>query len=108
MRSAILTIAIILGIVISTNGQATHRPFPYHTKYAAGSIKPSHLRQAELDKTTADFYAVWKKQYVKNDCADPSQYYILNDEENVKANKPVICCLIRVCLIWGGYCYLIF
>lgn len=91
MRSAILTIAIICGIGISTYGQAAHRPFPHHTKYVTGSIKPSHLRPAELDKATADFYAVWKKKYVKNDCADPSQYYILNDEENVKANKPVIC-----------------
>lgn len=91
MRSAVLTIAIIWGIGISTYGQSAQRPFPHHTKYAAGSIKPSHLRQAELDKATVDFYAVWKKRYVKNNCTDPSQYYILNDEENVKANKPVIC-----------------
>lgn len=91
MRSAILTITIILGIGFSVFGQTAQRPFPHHTKYAAGSIKPAHLKQADLDKATANFYAVWKKQYVKNDCADVSQYYILNDEENVKAKKPVIC-----------------
>ena len=91
MNSPILTIAIIWGIGISASGQSVQRPFPHHTRYASGSIKPMHLQQAELDKATAEFYDAWKKQYVKNDCEDPSQYYVLNDEENVKANKPVIC-----------------
>lgn len=44
------------------------RPFPQHTTYAAGSIKPSHRTQAELDKAVRDAYRLWKISYLKTGC----------------------------------------
>lgn len=39
-------------------------PFPQHTVYSEGTIKPNHVTQAELDETTAVFYDLWKAKYL--------------------------------------------
>lgn len=87
----IVAIGIVIGIYNSAIGQAPEHPFPNHTKYSIGTIKPSHLSQAELDIAVKKFYTVWKMNYIKHDCADPHQYYVLNDEDNVKSKQQVIC-----------------
>ena len=86
---------LAIGMAIGMNGcvvaQALKHSFPNHTKYAAGSVKPSLHPQAELDNAARKFYTVWKNNYLKHDCADPKQYYVLNDEENVKTRHTVVC-----------------
>ena len=55
------------------------RPFPQHTVYTAGTIKPSASNQAELDKATADFYKLWKQKYLRE--AAPGQLYVFANAE---------------------------
>ncbi len=55
------------------------RPFPQHTHYATGSIKPSHVTQAQLDGVTSAFYDSWRKKYLVAGC-EPRQFYVLDDE----------------------------
>nr|MBB6147748.1 endo-1,4-beta-D-glucanase Y [Mucilaginibacter sp. SP1R1] len=57
------------------NAQTVLKPFPQHNTYAAGTIKPSHLPQQQLDRQVCAFYTQWKTRYVKPGCYK-NQYYI--------------------------------
>ncbi|WPU93032.1 glycosyl hydrolase family 8 [Mucilaginibacter sabulilitoris] len=57
------------------NAQAVLKPFPQHSAYTTGSVKPSHLPQQQLDKQVTTYYDQWKARYVKAGCAK-DQYYI--------------------------------
>jgi len=46
-------------------GQTVLKPFPQHVKYFAGTIKPNHVSQTQLDNDVRDFYAQWKKRFIK-------------------------------------------
>ena len=59
------------------------RPFPQHTKYAAGSIKPSHVTQAQLDEAALAFYRKWKAKYLVPSLV-PGQFYVRVDEEGAE------------------------
>ncbi len=56
-------------------GQAPARPFPQHTAYYPGVIKPSHVTQQRMDDSVRAFYTAWKERYVNDDCGQ-GQYYI--------------------------------
>jgi len=43
---------------------APSRPFPQHVVYAAGTIKPNHRTQAQLDNDVRAFYQHWKAHYL--------------------------------------------
>ncbi len=43
------------------------RPFPQHTRYASGTILPSHRTQTQLDDDVRAYYATWKAQFLKAD-----------------------------------------
>jgi endo-1,4-beta-D-glucanase Y len=58
-----------------SRGQIPHKPFPIHTTYTKGVIKPNHISQRQLDEATLNFYWQWRKRYVKAACT-PGQYYI--------------------------------
>jgi endoglucanase len=45
--------------------QQALKPFPQRLKYSAGSIKPSHITQKQLDNAVESFYNQWKKRFVK-------------------------------------------
>jgi endo-1,4-beta-D-glucanase Y len=47
--------------------QHPYHPFPQHVKYFAGTIKPNHISQQQLDKATENFYSQWKARFVKTD-----------------------------------------
>lgn len=40
---------------------ASKRPFPQHTVYQSGTIKPDNVSQEVMDDAVADFYKTWKK-----------------------------------------------
>lgn len=87
-------ICIILFNIININSmysQNLNYPFPQNKNYFEGSINPKNHSQIELNKAAMLFYNLWKKAYLRNDCADPKQYYVLNDEENVKGRGSTIC-----------------
>lgn len=57
---------------------APRRPFPQHTLYTVGSIRPDIRTQKELDAEVADYFTRWKAHYlwtVPN--ADPLQKIVL-------------------------------
>jgi endo-1,4-beta-D-glucanase Y len=54
--------------------QQTQRPFPQHVKYFAGTIKPNHVSQSQLDNEVRDFYTQWKKRFIKNVPGKPESY----------------------------------
>ena len=55
--------------------QSLTKPFPQHTLYYKGTIKPDNHSQNELDKTVENFYLQWKARFVKN-APGKSQSYI--------------------------------
>ncbi|MFD0712523.1 glycosyl hydrolase family 8 [Paenibacillus sp. GCM10027626] len=57
-------------------GQGPFKAFPQHTAYAGGTIKPSHVTQAEMDATVKRLYDEWKKKYLKQNPYAPDQYYV--------------------------------
>ena len=92
--SPVVWLALIL--LLAANSFAPHagavetavlRPFPQHTKYAAGSIQPSHVTQAKLDDAALAFYRNWKAKYLVPS-RTPGQFYVRVDEEQVKGNGP--------------------
>ena len=56
-------------------GEVATMPFPQHSPYTKGTIKPNHLPQQQLDKQVEVFYDQWKKRYVKPGC-NPDESYI--------------------------------
>lgn len=64
----------------SSQGTGPYKPFPQHTAYTSGSIKPNHLQQAQLDATVARLYDEWKQKYLKKkpylQSSEPDQYYV--------------------------------
>lgn len=40
-------------------------PFPHHTKYIPGTIKPDTSSQGEMDDAVEQFYTSWKKHYIR-------------------------------------------
>ena len=68
-------LVVFLGISIRLYAQAPNRPFPQHTHYTKGSIKPDHISQSRLDKLTLSFYEQWKKRYIKSGC-HPGEYFV--------------------------------
>lgn len=55
-------------------------PFPQHTQYIAGSIKPAKP-QAELDQAVAAFYRVWKTKYLRS-TGEGQRYVFCNAEKS--------------------------
>jgi endoglucanase len=49
----------------SVLAQPPSKPFPQHTKYFAGVIKPSNFSQTQLDNSVKTFYTGWKARFVK-------------------------------------------
>jgi endo-1,4-beta-D-glucanase Y len=54
--------------------RAPQRPFPQHTTYTAGTIKPQHP-QADLDAAVLSSYRAWKKAYLKSGCGE-GRFYV--------------------------------
>ncbi len=55
---------ILLLSAVSTH--AANRPFPFHTAYTAGVIKPDHVTQSRMDNAVRQHYAAWKAKYLRN------------------------------------------
>jgi endoglucanase len=80
---------IYTGYLTDNGDQApkAFRPFPQHTTYLAGTIKPNHVNQAQLDQAVKDFYQIWKAKYLKQHPLKTDQYYVaFNIEEQFRKN----------------------
>ena len=47
------------------SAQQPYHPFPQHVQYFAGTIKPNHITQQQLDKATENFYTQWRSRFIK-------------------------------------------
>lgn len=52
------------------------KPFPQHTNYGEGIIKPNHITQKDMDESTGKLYDEWKKKYIKERPDKKGQYYV--------------------------------
>jgi len=67
----IAILALALGIIgafvtvpVTVPRVSPKRPFPQHTQYVAGSIRPTIRTQAELDAEVAEYFMRWKERYL--------------------------------------------
>ncbi|MFS0781133.1 glycosyl hydrolase family 8 [Bacillus sp. 1P06AnD] len=67
---------------ISPQATAANKPFPQHTKYFAGTIKPNHVTQSKMDQEVKRLYGEWKNRYLKKDPNKPDRYYVYYNLEN--------------------------
>ena len=56
-------------------------PFPQHTVYTAGTIKPTAKNQAELDQAVIAFYRAWKAKYLRSTGDEQQRYVFCNAEK---------------------------
>ncbi|TVX93634.1 glycosyl hydrolase family 8 [Paenibacillus agilis] len=64
---------------------APQRPFPQHTSYAAGVIKPSNVTQTQMDNEVKRLYNEWRSRYLKKNPYVSNQYFVhynLNQESD--------------------------
>ncbi len=57
---------LLLCPVIIIHAQPVLKPFPQHTKYFAGTIKPNNFSQIQIDEAVKNFYKLWKSRYIKS------------------------------------------
>ena len=69
---------------------APQHPFPRHTVYAKGTIKPNNVSQQRLDETTAAFYDSWKTNHIIAGY-EPRQFYVLSSDAGGGAPKQTVC-----------------
>jgi endo-1,4-beta-D-glucanase Y len=60
------------GLIVSAQQPA--KPFPQYARYFAGTIKPNHISQAQVDNTVRGFYTQWKNRFIKNVPGKPQSY----------------------------------
>ena len=67
MKFKVVSLFVILFFYsIYLSAQSLLKPFPQHVKYFAGTIKPNHISQGQLDNSVRNFYIQWKKRFIKN------------------------------------------
>jgi endoglucanase len=78
--SAIFILTFLLNKCFS---QMVRYPFPQHSTYYKGTIKPNHLNQGIIDDQVLEFYKKWKKQYIYQ-ATPANQAYVFFEEEGSK------------------------
>lgn len=64
-------------------------PFPHHTTYTPGAIRPNHKTRRQLDQAVKNFYRLWRQRYVRAGCK-PGHYVVLPlGEGGGKANNSI-------------------
>lgn len=58
-----------------------NKPFPQHTAYRSGVIKPDHVSQNQLDHDVKRLYDEWKDRYLKKNPKKSDQYYVFYNRE---------------------------
>lgn len=97
-RVSLLIGVIVVGIIASIalvyqntkKEVASKRPFPQHTVYQSGTIKPDNVSQEEMDDEVADFYKTWKKKYLKQPVDKNDEYYIFYNDKGYAEPKNAV------------------
>jgi endo-1,4-beta-D-glucanase Y len=64
----------LLAALASAPASAQNRPFPQHTAYTAGTIKPNHVTQVQMDASVRGKWDSWRNAYLRP--ALSGQYYV--------------------------------
>jgi endo-1,4-beta-D-glucanase Y len=78
-----IAIFILTFLVNKCFPQMVRYPFPRHSTYYKGTIKPNHLKQGIIDDQVLEFYKKWKKQYIYQ-ATHANQAYVFFEEEGSK------------------------
>ncbi|ANY73259.1 beta-glucanase [Paenibacillus ihbetae] len=73
-KSALLFCAVLLMLPAGLSMAENQRPFPQHTTYTSGSIKPNHVTQTAMDEAVKSKWNSWKASFLKP--AGTGQYYV--------------------------------
>jgi endoglucanase len=60
----ILSALAFPSLLLVAEAAAIQRPFPQHTVYATGTIRPNHRTQAQQDEDVRAYYEDWKTNYL--------------------------------------------
>jgi endo-1,4-beta-D-glucanase Y len=82
-QKRLISLAIIFFNSISLLAQKPSKPFPQHTSYFTGTIKPNHITQTTVDKSVTDFYTQWKNHYIKT-TPGKNESFVWFDEKEKK------------------------
>ena len=80
---AVLALAVLLLVDISSRAQQALRPFPQHARYYKGTIKPNHITQQKQDRKTQEKKQQRKIRYIKPGC-NPNEYYVWFERKGEK------------------------
>lgn len=61
-------------------------PFPTHSTYYAGVIKPNNVTQTQMDQTVQTLYNEWKQEYLRTVPDAPDQAYVFYNKN--RSSKP--------------------
>jgi len=86
-RLGISLICINLILIMPLYSQVSQKPFPQHTIYTKGSIKPNHSNQAAMDSSVAKFYKAWKLHYIAHFPQKHECYLYCNADGNWKGGN---------------------
>ncbi|AIQ47679.1 beta-glucanase [Paenibacillus sp. FSL R7-0273] len=64
---------------------AVNKPFPQHTVYTSGTIKPNHVTQASMDNAVKTKWNEWKAAYLKP--AGTGKYYVKYNSDGETASE---------------------
>lgn len=81
MKKYLLLLSALFLVTSLVYSQIPKYPFPHHTKYTKGSIKPGNFTRKQLDSITESFYDAWKARYLTDSCGG-GQYYVNFDEDD--------------------------
>lgn len=74
VRKCLLLFCAAMLVIPAGMSFAASKPFPQHTTYTSGSIKPNHVSQTVLDNAVRNKWNSWKAAYLAP--ALTSQYYV--------------------------------
>jgi endo-1,4-beta-D-glucanase Y len=67
-------LSLTFTVLLATQALAGNRPFPQHTTYTAGTIKPANVSQSSMDSSVQSKWTSWKSTYLKP--AGTGKYYV--------------------------------
>lgn len=86
---------VSLGLLLVTpsTASAQGKPFPQHTAYVSGSIRPNHVSQSQLDTDVKTYYTAWRSRYLKSvSGASPAQKYVAYNLEGMAYPDNAVSC----------------